>query len=109
MPSTMPFHTISGIPLRSVNSSEKIPKSATPKVSRGGEFSVGTQQCQSKIPQNVCSLKRCPSFVSYRPSYLLLISPCPTPCVLWEVEGLPFTGFAARSWNTPALRFSRRR
>ena len=92
-----------------VNSSEKLPKSATPKVSRGGEFYVGTQQCQSKNPQNMCSLKRCPSFVIYKPSYLLVISSCPSPCVFREVEGVPFTGFAARSWNTPALRFSRRR
>jgi len=45
-----------------VNSSEKLPKSATPKVSRGGEFYVGTAERQSKIPQNVCSLKRDPSF-----------------------------------------------
>jgi hypothetical protein len=47
-----------------VNSSAKLPKSATPKVSRGGEFYVGTQQRQSKIPLNVCSLKRDPSFFS---------------------------------------------
>ena len=92
-----------------VNSSEKIPKSATPKVSRSGEFYVGTVECQSKNPQNVCSLKRCPSFVIYKPSYLLLISLCPSPCVFGEEEGLLFTGFALRSWNTPALRFSRRR
>src|SRR5690349_10923189 len=38
-----------------VNSSENLPKSATPKVSRGEEFSVGTHWCQSKIPQNGCS------------------------------------------------------
>jgi hypothetical protein len=90
-----------------VNSSEKLPKSATPKVSRGGEFSVGTAECQSKIPQNVCSPKRCPSFFTYKFSYLLVISSCPSPCVFREGEGLPFTGFAPRSWNTPALRFSR--
>jgi hypothetical protein len=30
--------------LARVNSSEKIPKSATPKVSRGGEFCVGTAE-----------------------------------------------------------------
>ena len=51
-----------------VNSSEKIPKSATPKVSRGGELYIGMCECQHKIPQNVCSLKRCSSFVIYRPS-----------------------------------------
>ena len=51
-----------------VNSSEKLPKSATPKVSRGGEFSAGIYQCQSQIPQNVCSLKQLSSFVVYRPS-----------------------------------------
>jgi hypothetical protein len=34
-----------------VNSREKIPKSATPKVSRGGEFYVGTCECRSKIPR----------------------------------------------------------
>jgi leucyl/phenylalanyl-tRNA---protein transferase len=40
-----------------VNSSEKLPQSATPKVSRVGKFtSVGIIECQSKIPQNVCSL-----------------------------------------------------
>jgi hypothetical protein len=92
-----------------VNSSEKIPKSATPKVSRGGEFYVGIAECQSKIPQNVCSLKRYPSFFTYKSSYLLVISSCPSPCIFREVEVLPFTGFAAKSWNTPALRFSRRR
>ncbi len=46
-----------------VNSSEKLPTSATPKVSRGGEFSIGICECQSKNPQNVCSLKQGPSFV----------------------------------------------
>lgn len=92
-----------------VNSSEKLPKSATPKVSRGGEFSVGTAECQSQIPQNACSPKRCPSFFTYKFSYLLVISSCPSPCVFREGEGLPFSGFEARSWNTPALRFSRRR
>ncbi len=51
--------------LRCVNSSEKIPKSATPKVSRDGEFSVGTAECQSKIPQNVCSLNLCSSFLCH--------------------------------------------
>jgi len=50
------------IRVKGVNSSEKLPKSATPKVSRGGEFYVGTAERQSKIPQNVCSLKRDPSF-----------------------------------------------
>jgi hypothetical protein len=80
-----------------VNSTEKIPKSATPKVSSSEEFYVSMFECQSKIPQNVCSLKRSPSFLTYKSSYLLLISPCSSTCVFREVDGPPFTGFAPRS------------
>jgi hypothetical protein len=80
-----------------VNSSENIPKSATPKVSSGEELYVGIFECQSKIPQNECSLKRSPSFLAYKSSYLLLISFCSSPCVFREGEGAPFTGFAPRS------------
>jgi len=93
----------------SVNSSEKIPKSAIPKVSKGGGFYVSTIQCQSKIPQNVCSLKQCPTFFAYKSPSLLVLSSCSSPSVFREGEELPFAGLAARSWNTPALRFSRRR
>ena len=83
--------------LPSVNSNLKLLKSATPKVSRGEEFLVGTSEYQSKIPQNACSLKRCPSFCTYKSSYRVLVSPCPPPCVLRGVGRLSFAGFAARS------------
>ena len=41
-----------------VNSSEKIPKSATPKVSRGGEFYFGTFEEYTTVTNKGCGLGR---------------------------------------------------
>src|SRR6266702_7242381 len=92
-----------------VNSNLKLLISAISKVSRVGKFKLAHSSASLKFPRTsvpkTLSLLSC----SYKPSYLLSASIAPAPCVFREAEGPAFTGFAARSWKTPARRFSRRR
>src|SRR6266702_5812831 len=92
-----------------VNSDEKLPKSAEIKIPRVGNFTLAQESAGRKFPRSCVLGNVVPPFcLSYRSSYLPLAGPGSSPFVFWE-EGCGATGFAARSWNTPALRFSRRR
>src|SRR6266581_3189373 len=92
-----------------VNSNLKLLISAISKVSRVGKFKLAHSSASLKFPRT--SVPKTLSLLSciYKPSYLLSASIAPAPCVFREAEGPAFTGFAARSWTTPARRFSRRR
>src|SRR6266567_3842986 len=92
-----------------VNSNLKLLISAISKVSRVGKFKLAHSSASLKFPRT--SVPKTLSLLSciYKPSYLLSASIAPAPCVFREAEGPAFTGFAARSWKTPARRFSRRR
>src|SRR6266699_3978794 len=96
-------------PCSGVNSDEKLPKSAEIKIPRVGNVMAAQASASLKFPRSRVLGNVVPPFcVIYRSSYWLLIWLGSSPCVFRE-EGFVFSGFAARSWETPALRFSRRR
>jgi hypothetical protein len=100
---------LSGANLGSVNSDEKLPKSAEIKIPRVRNVMLAHASASLKFPRSsVLGNVVPPLCVIYRSSYRPFTWSGSSPCVFRE-EGRGARGFAARSWNTPALRFSRRR